>query len=66
MLRVHAGSEEDREATEMLVGNSRNLMQSVKLTVTAAEAASIKMRRDTAGGGGVRLRWIRRQPWYQY
>ena len=36
------GTEEDIEATEMLVGNAQNLMQSVKQTVTAAEAASIR------------------------
>jgi hypothetical protein len=59
---VFIGSEEDSEATEMLVGNAQNLMQSVKLTVTAAEAASIKIRTDA----GIRLQWIRKQPWYQY
>ena len=58
----YSGTEEDREATEMLVGNAQNLMQSVKETVRAAEAASIKMRTDA----GVRMRWVRRQPWYQY
>ena len=57
-----AATEEDMEATEMLVGNAQNLMQSVKLTVTAAEAASIKIRTDA----GIRLKWIRKQPWYQY
>ena len=46
----------------MLVGNAQNLMQSVKQTVTAAEAASIKIRTDA----GIRLRWVRKQPWYQY
>ena len=56
------GTEEDIEATEMLVGNAQNLMQSVKQTVTAAEAASIKIRTDA----GIRLRWVRKQPWYQY
>ncbi|ODM94730.1 Vinculin [Orchesella cincta] len=56
------GTEEDREATEMLVGNAQNLMQSVKETVRAAEAASIKIRTDA----GVRMRWVRKQPWYQY
>lgn len=40
----HSGSEEDQEATEMLVGNAQNLMLSVKETVRAAEAASIKIR----------------------
>ncbi|OWF41671.1 Vinculin [Mizuhopecten yessoensis] len=41
------GSEEDQEATEMLVGNAQNLMQAVKETVRAAEAASIKIRVDS-------------------
>ncbi|UYV84950.1 VCL [Cordylochernes scorpioides] len=40
MLGAH-GTEEDREATEMLVGNAQNLMQSVKETVRACEAAHI-------------------------
>ncbi|XP_017781344.1 PREDICTED: vinculin isoform X5 [Nicrophorus vespilloides] len=56
------GSEEDREATEMLEGNAQNLMQSVKETVRAAEGASIKIQSQTQG----RLRWVRRQPWYAY
>ncbi len=56
------GTEEDREATDVLVGNAQNLMQSVKLTVTAAEAASIKIRTDA----GISLKWVRRQPWYIY
>lgn len=61
-FRVFSGSEEDQEATDMLVGNAQNLMQSVKETVRAAEAASIKIRTDA----GIRLRWVRRQPWYHY
>ncbi|KAF8785864.1 Vinculin like protein [Argiope bruennichi] len=56
------GTDEDLEATEMLVGNAQNLMQSVKETVRACEAASIKIRTDS----GIRVRWIRKQPWYQY
>ncbi|GBP04696.1 Vinculin [Eumeta japonica] len=56
------GSEEDQEATEMLVGNAQNLMQSVKETVKAAEGASIKIRSEQ---DGYRLRWVRRSPWYQ-
>merc|ERR1712001_664532 len=56
------GTEEDIEATEMLVGNAQNLMQSVKQTVTAAEAASIKIRTEA----GIRLKWVRKQPWYHY
>ncbi|KAH7640725.1 hypothetical protein HUG17_8194 [Dermatophagoides farinae] len=55
------GSQEDQEATEMLVGNAQNLMQSVKETVRACEAASIKIRTDS----GVRMVWVRKQPWYQ-
>jgi len=54
------GTDEDLEATEMLVGNAQNLMQSVKQTVTAAEAASIKIRTDA----GIKLRWVRKNPWY--
>merc|ERR1719225_1719447 len=57
-----AGTEEDIEATEMLVGNAQNLMQSVKQTVTAAEAASIKIRTEA----GIKLKWVRKQPWYHY
>ncbi|XP_054274606.1 vinculin-like isoform X7 [Macrosteles quadrilineatus] len=62
MAELHGGTEEDQEATDMLVGNAQNLMQSVKETVRAAESASIKIRTDA----GIRLRWVRRQPWYQY
>ncbi|XP_055334860.1 vinculin-like isoform X2 [Paramacrobiotus metropolitanus] len=54
------GSEEDQEATEMLVGNAQNLMQSVKDVVRVAEGASIKMRTDS----GYTLRWVRKRPWY--
>ncbi|XP_052862954.1 vinculin isoform X1 [Anopheles cruzii] len=53
------GSEEDREATEMLVGNAQNLMQSVKETVRAAEGASIKIRSDQTNQ---RLRWMNLSP----
>ncbi|XP_046400954.1 vinculin isoform X9 [Ischnura elegans] len=59
---IGTSTEEDKEATEMLVGNAQNLMQSVKETVRAAESASIKIRTDA----GIRLRWVRKQPWYQY
>ncbi|XP_015597550.1 vinculin isoform X14 [Cephus cinctus] len=59
---IGRSTEEDQEATDMLVGNAQNLMQSVKETVRAAECASIKIR--TASG--MKLRWVRRQPWYQY
>ena len=59
---VISGTDEDREATEMLIGNAQNLMQSVKQTVTAAEAASIKIRTEA----GIRLKWVRKQPWYIY
>ncbi|KAI1289160.1 Vinculin [Halotydeus destructor] len=59
---TQSGTEEDQEATDMLVGNAQNLMQSVKETVRACEAASIKIRTDA----GVRCIWTRKQPWYQY
>ena len=49
------------QATEMLVHNAQNLMQSVKETVREAEAASIKIRTDA----GFTLHWIRKTPWYQ-
>lgn len=52
-----AGTEEDEEAMQQLVLNAQNLMQSVKDTVRAAEAASIKIRTNS----GLRLRWIRQQ-----
>ncbi|XP_021371538.1 vinculin-like isoform X14 [Mizuhopecten yessoensis] len=57
---IACGSEEDQEATEMLVGNAQNLMQAVKETVRAAEAASIKIRVDS----GYTIRWLRKRPWY--
>lgn len=57
---IACGSEEDQDATEMLVGNAQNLMQSVKETVRAAEAASIKIRVDS----GYTIRWVRKRPWY--
>ncbi|XP_071116141.1 vinculin-like isoform X3 [Haliotis cracherodii] len=57
---IACGSEEDQEATEMLVGNAQNLMQAVKETVRAAEAASIKIRIDS----GYTIRWLRKRPWY--
>ncbi|GFO01226.1 vinculin [Plakobranchus ocellatus] len=57
---IACGSEEDQEATEMLVGNAQNLMQAVKETVRSAEAASIKIRVDS----GYTIRWARKRPWY--
>ncbi|XP_067931173.1 vinculin-like [Watersipora subatra] len=54
------GSQEDDEATEMLVGNAQNLMQSVRETVRAAEGATIKMRVQS----GYSIRWVRRRPWF--
>lgn len=42
-----SGTEEDEEAMEQLVLNAQNLMQSVKDTVRAAEAASIKIRTNS-------------------
>lgn len=51
------GSEEDADATEMLIGNAQNLMQSVKETIKAAEVASDKIHQME---NGIRLRWLRR------
>ncbi|CAF2517305.1 unnamed protein product [Rotaria sp. Silwood2] len=55
--RAMINSEEDAEATEMLISNAQNLMQSIKETVKAAEIASDKIRRTD---NGIRLRWTRR------
>uniref|UniRef100_A0A672Q7A1 Vinculin n=1 Tax=Sinocyclocheilus grahami TaxID=75366 RepID=A0A672Q7A1_SINGR len=59
--RTNISEEESEQATEMLVHNAQNLMQSVKETVREAEAASIKIRMDA----GFTLRWVRKTPWYQ-
>lgn len=59
-ILMFVGSEEDQEATEMLVGNAQNLMQAVKETVRTAEAASIRIRVDS----GYTIRWARKRPWY--
>ncbi|XP_023679984.2 vinculin-like isoform X2 [Paramormyrops kingsleyae] len=59
--RTNISEEESEQATEMLVHNAQNLMQSVKETVREAEAASIKIRTDA----GITLRWVRKTPWYQ-
>nr|XP_033469405.1 vinculin-like isoform X3 [Epinephelus lanceolatus] len=59
--RTNISEEESEQATEMLVHNAQNLMQSVKETVREAEAASIKIRTDA----GCTLRWVRKTPWYQ-
>uniref|UniRef100_A0A8C7GHW2 Vinculin n=1 Tax=Oncorhynchus kisutch TaxID=8019 RepID=A0A8C7GHW2_ONCKI len=59
--RTNISEEESEQATEMLVHNAQNLMQSVKETVREAEAASIKIRTDA----GFTLHWIRKTPWYQ-
>uniref|UniRef100_A0A8C7ZRM2 Vinculin n=1 Tax=Oryzias sinensis TaxID=183150 RepID=A0A8C7ZRM2_9TELE len=59
--RTNISEEESEQATEMLVHNAQNLMQSVKETVREAEAASIKIRTDA----GFTLHWVRKTPWYQ-
>ena len=46
----------------MLEGNAQNLMNSVKETVKASEAASIKIQMDTEG----KLKWVQRVPWFKY
>ncbi|KRZ20469.1 Vinculin, partial [Trichinella pseudospiralis] len=59
---ISPGTDEDEEAMQQLVLNAQNLMQSVKDTVRAAEAASIKIRTDS----GLRLRWVRKPVWANY
>ncbi|KAM4815249.1 LOW QUALITY PROTEIN: vinculin-like [Thomomys bottae] len=59
--RTNVSDEKSEQATEMLLHNAQNLMQSVKETVREAEAASIKIRTDA----GFTLRWVRKTPWYQ-
>lgn len=56
-----AGSKEDKEATNDLIANAKNLMEDVQNTVKAAESASIKMRVDA----GISLKWHRKRPWYE-
>lgn len=63
---------------EQLVLNAQNLMQSVKDTVRAAEAASIKIRTNSEylffkntkfkkkNLAGLRLRWIRKPMWSNF
>ncbi|KAM4876376.1 vinculin-like [Thomomys bottae] len=58
---TNISDEKSEQATEMLLHNAQNLMQSVKETVQEAEAASIKIRTDA----GFTLRWVRKTPWYQ-
>uniref|UniRef100_A0A1I8JDK3 Vinculin n=1 Tax=Macrostomum lignano TaxID=282301 RepID=A0A1I8JDK3_9PLAT len=48
--------EEDMEATDMLVGNARALMDAVSQTVQVAEGASIKIRVDA----GAVMKWRKR------
>lgn len=47
------GSDEDAEATEMLIGNAQNLMQSIKETIKAAEKLRFVV-------NGVQLCWTKR------
>lgn len=62
-INIHfSGTEEDEEAMQQLVLNAQNLMQSVKDTVRAAEAASIRIRTNS----GLRLRWIRKPMWSNF
>ena len=53
-------TEEDVEAMDMLVFNAQKLNEAVKETVRAAESASIRVRSDA----GFKLKWVRRQPWF--
>ena len=55
-IELFLASKEDEEATEMLIGNAQNLNLSVKATVEAAKAATIKIRADS----GLRFEWVRK------
>lgn len=78
MQGIILGSEEDEEAMQQLVLNAQNLMQSVKDTVRAAEAASIKVvhKRKVRNivmwnfqirtNSGLRLRWLRKPMWSNF
>lgn len=61
MIGTTIREEEDLEATELLVGNAQKLMQAVKETVDAAEAASIKIRTIAE----YKINWTRQPSWYQ-
>lgn len=61
MMGQNMDTEEDQEAMDMLVFNAQKLNQAVKETVRAAESASIRVRSDA----GFKLKWVRKQPWFQ-
>ena len=61
MMGQNMDCEEDQEALDMLVFNAQKLNQAVKETVRAAESASIRVRSDA----GFKLKWVRKQPWFQ-
>ena len=61
MMNNTMDTEEDQDAMDMLIGNAQKLNQAVKETVKAAEAASIRVRSDA----GFKLKWVRKQPWFQ-
>ena len=79
MMGVNMDSEEDQEAMDMLVFNAQKLNQAVKETVRAAEAASIRVRYASSSllhllhhddmmlrsDAGFKLKWVRKQPWFQ-
>lgn len=54
-------TEEDQNATDMLEGNAKFIMDSIKETIKACESASIKIRSDA----GVRMIWKRKPNWHQ-
>nr|XP_037876909.1 talin-1 isoform X5 [Bombyx mori] len=50
------GTEEDKEAMNMLVGNAQSLMLSIQDVVKAAASASVKIMSQT----GPRIKWVRK------
>lgn len=61
MMGQSMDTDEDQEAMDMLVFNAQKLNEAVKETVRASESASIRVRSDA----GFKLKWVRKQPWFQ-
>ncbi|CAB3232888.1 unnamed protein product [Arctia plantaginis] len=52
----HHGTQEDKEAMDMLVGNAQSLMISIQDVVKAAASASVKIMSQR----GARIKWVRK------
>ncbi|CAD0206163.1 unnamed protein product [Chrysodeixis includens] len=54
------GTQEDKEAMDMLVGNAQSLMLSIQDVVKVAASASVKIMSQR----GPRMKWVRRKTSY--